>query len=125
MTSFPIKKFYQNEVIFKEGTLGTVAYILREGGVEISVEVEGSKKVLTVLKPITVFGEMALVLPDHQRTATAAAADCSEVVEIAKSDFDDYIDSSPAVIAAALKALVDRLRETTVRLKSPETMNIY
>ena len=99
--------------------LGTVAYILREGGVEISVEVEGSKKVLTV------FGEMALVLPDHQRTATAAAADCSEVVEIAKSDFDDYIDSSPAVIAAALKALVDRLRETTVRLKSPETMNIY
>jgi CRP-like cAMP-binding protein len=57
--------------------------------------------------------------------ATAAAAEYSEVVEIAKSDFDDYIDSSPAVIAAALKALVDRLRETTVRLKSPETMNIY
>jgi len=36
---FHLRKFSQNEIICKEGATGNVAYILREGSVEISVNV--------------------------------------------------------------------------------------
>ena len=125
MSNFHVRKFSQNETICEEGSTGAVAYILRKGSVEISFDVGGNKKVLTILKPVTVFGEMALILEDHKRTATATALEHSEVVEIEKKDFDKYIEKSPQVIAAALKALVERLLETTSRLKKHEKVDTY
>ncbi len=125
MSGFQVRKYSQNETICKEGATGTAAYILRKGKVEVSVDVEGNKKVLTILEPVTVFGEMALLLKDHKRTATAIALEYSEIVEIEKKYFDEYIGESPLVIATALKALVERLLDTTSRLKKHEELNIY
>ncbi len=125
MSGFQVRKYSQNETICKEGATGTAAYILRKGRVEVSVDVEGNKKVLTILEPVTVFGEMALLLKDHKRTATAIALEYSEIVEIEKKYFDEYIGESPPVIATALKALVERLLDTTSRLKKHEELNIY
>lgn len=114
MPDFYTKWFSKNEVIFKEGLTGNVAYILKKGHVEISVETHGRKVVLTTLKPVTVFGEMALMLKEHKRTATAIALEHSEMVEIGKKAFDDYVERSPQVIATVLMALVNRLQITTV-----------
>lgn len=125
MSGFHVKKFSKDEVICQERSTGNVAYILREGRVEISVNVDGTKKVLAVLEPVTVFGVMALVLKDHKRTATATVLEHAEVVEIEKKDFDEYIEKSPKVITAALKALVDRLLDTTTRLKKHEKVDAY
>jgi len=125
MSGFHVRKCSQNETICKEGATGTAAYILRKGTVEVSVLVEGNKKVLAVLNPVTVFGEMALLLKDHKRTATATALEYSELVEIEKKYFDEYIGESPPVIATALKALVDRLLDTTSRLKKHEDLDMF
>ncbi len=46
-------------------------------------------------------------------------------MEIEKKDFDEYIEKSPKVITAALKALVDRLLDTTTRLKKHEKVDAY
>ncbi|MBW1741555.1 MAG: cyclic nucleotide-binding domain-containing protein [Deltaproteobacteria bacterium] len=115
MSGFNTSKFGKNRVIFKEGSTGNVAYILKKGCVEISVKARGNKVVLTTLKPVTVFGEMALMLKEHKRTATATTLEDSELVEIHKSAFDQYIKSSPQVIATVLKAFTDRLQKTTER----------
>jgi len=68
-----VREFQTEAVIFREGEIGNTAYILTEGQVEISIQQDGQKSVLAVLNPITVFGEMALLLKDQKRTATAKA----------------------------------------------------
>ena len=115
MPSYHTNRFSQDKVIFVEGSLGDVAYILKEGSVKISVKAGNNKHVLTTLKPPAVFGEMALLLKDHKRTATATAAEDCEVVEIKRRAFDDYIAKSPSVIASLVTALASRLQETTMK----------
>lgn len=114
--SSAIKNYPMGAEIFQAGDLADAAYILIQGTVEISVE-EGKKKViLSTLKPVSVFGEMALLSADQRRTATARALELCKAAVITKNDFTQYLESSPKFITAALKALVDRLRETSAKL---------
>ena len=115
MVAFNTREYGKNQVIFKEGSTGEIAYILKKGRVEISVKSHGKKIVLETLKPVVVFGEMALMLEEHQRTATATVVEYSELVEIHKSAFDDFIKKSPQIIATVLLALAERLQKTTTR----------
>ncbi len=113
--SFPVEKYRGGEVIFSEGSKGYSAYILKSGRVEISVTVSGEKVVLTMLEEKTVFGEMALVLEAHNRTATATALGDSEVVKISKDTFDKYMEDSPRFVSVCLIAIAGRLQETTTK----------
>ncbi|NLF97335.1 MAG: cyclic nucleotide-binding domain-containing protein [Candidatus Riflebacteria bacterium] len=115
-----MRDYSSGSVIFQEGEPGNVAFILTEGSVEITVGSGDKKKVVTVFKPVSVFGEMALVLKDQKRTATAVARSDSKVAVISKQDFDEFLEKSPKLIGVALTALVHRLRTTTERLgKTP------
>ena len=110
---FQVEKYRGGEVIFSKGSKGYSAYILKKGRVEISVMAEGKKVVLTTLEERSVFGEMALVLEAHNRTATATAIGDSEVVKIPKNVFDKYMEDSPRLISVCLIAVASRLQETT------------
>lgn len=111
-----IREFAPNACIFQEGAVGNAAYILTEGSVEISVQCGEKKSVLAVLQPISVFGEMALLLKDQKRTATAQARTLSKVAEISRRDFDEFLAKSPPLITAVLNALVQRLQKTTAQV---------
>ena len=114
-SGFPVEKYRGGDVIFSEGSKGYSAYILKSGRVEISVMVSGEKVVLTMLEEKSVFGEMALVLEAHNRTATATALGDSEVVKISKDTFDKYMKDSPRFISVCLIAIAGRLQETTTK----------
>ena len=119
---FEIQKCKKNEVIFSEGSEGNAAYVLRKGRVEISVNADGKKIVLTTLKEKSVFGEIALVLEQHKRTATATAIENSELVRISKGVFDKYMKATPKLISTCLIAIASRLQDTTARVsRSPNT----
>lgn len=113
MSSYVARTFLKYSVIFSENTRGDSAYLLQEGRVELSQQVAGRKKVLAILNPISMFGEMALVLGDQRRTATAIAKDDIRVVEIKKDNFDDFIRESPQIMQTVLDVLVHRLRKST------------
>ena len=113
--------YEKDQIIFNIGETGDTAYVLTEGSVEISIEEDNNKTVITVFQPVSVFGEMALLLKDQKRTATARALVNSKVAKISKKDFDDFVDKSPKLITAVLKAIVSRLQQTTERVtQSPE-----
>lgn len=116
MNDFPVKQFHINEIIFKEGSTGSAAYILKSGCINIWTETGGNKTVLMTLKPVTIFGEMALLSKDQKRTATAEAIEYSEVVEISRKSFDHYMSQTPPVIANVMNALAERLKTTTSRV---------
>ncbi|HHL40380.1 MAG TPA: cyclic nucleotide-binding domain-containing protein [Deltaproteobacteria bacterium] len=113
---FPTKTFYSNEVIFREGSRGESAYILKQGRVEISVGSGEKRVVLTVLRPVSVFGEMAVLLKDQRRTATATALDFVEAVEVDKDSFVAAVKKSPSIVSTVLGALVERLQRTTAKV---------
>lgn len=111
--SYLMRTVLRHNVIFNEGAKGDAAYILTEGRVEISGVVEGHKKVFASLKPVSIFGEMALFLDDNTRTATAIALEDCKVIEVTKDDLDEFLHASPKVIAAIITVLVGRLKSTT------------
>lgn len=118
---FQVQPHKKGDVIFSEGSTGFAAYILKRGRVEISVKVKGKKVVLARLEERSVFGEMALILKEHQRTATATALEDSEVVKIPKDVFDQYMRDSPTVISSCLLAISRRLQESTDKAsRSPD-----
>jgi len=121
--AFLEKNFLRYSVIFTEGSKGDSAYLLKEGRVEISKVVDNKKKVFALLKPISLFGEMAILLEDERRTATAVALEDSKVVEIKKDDFQRLVAQSPPVISTVVKVLVHRLKTATQ--KSLRVPNLY
>ncbi|NJB68234.1 CRP-like cAMP-binding protein [Desulfobaculum xiamenense] len=121
--SFLVKNFLRYSVIFSEGTRGDTAYLLKEGMVEISKEMDGKKKVFAHLRPPSMFGEMAILLDDEKRTATAVALEDSKVVEIKKYDFQEYLKQSPVIISTLVNVLVHRLKTATV--KSLRVPNLF
>jgi len=123
MSCFITREFYQEEIIFNEGSTGNVAYILTCGSVEIATRIGNKNVVLAILEPIAVFGEMALLMSERKRTATAKALKFSEVVEVSKETFDNYLKESPKFINAVLNTLVNRLKRTTE--KASKTPNLF
>ncbi|GFM36691.1 Crp/Fnr family transcriptional regulator [Desulfovibrio psychrotolerans] len=113
MTSYVARTFLKYSVIFAENSKGDSAYLLQEGRVELSKEVNGRKKVLAILSPINMFGEMSLVLDDKRRTATAIALDDVRAVEVKQEHFDGFIRESPQIMQTLIDVLVHRLRSST------------
>ncbi|MDK2954705.1 MAG: family transcriptional regulator, cyclic receptor protein [Desulfovibrionales bacterium] len=123
-SGYLVKSFLKHHVIFTEGSKGEEAYVLLEGRVEISGSINGRKKVFAVLKPVSIFGEMALFLGDQARTATAVAMDDCKVVIINSYDLEKYIEQSPQIVATILNVLVSRLKVATKRALQVPNLHI-
>lgn len=116
MQNFSLREFEEASLIFKEGSLGDTAYILKEGRVRISTRASGAKVVLAELSPVTIFGEMALLTREQKRSATAEAMSHVKVIEIDKTKFDHLMSQSPSIIVTILHAITQRLVDTTSRV---------
>lgn len=120
--NFLMRNVLKHNVVFNEGAKGDAAYILTEGKIEISGIIEEHKKVFAILKPISIFGEMALFLDEGARTATAIALEDSKVIVVTKDDLEEFMRQSPKVISSIITVLVSRLKSTTKRaMKVPST----
>ncbi|MBI5184524.1 MAG: cyclic nucleotide-binding domain-containing protein [Nitrospinae bacterium] len=115
------KDYAKNTMIFKEGTIGSNAFLIMSGKVEISKIVQGRKIVLAVIGPGEIFGEMAIICEKEggaERTATAVALDFTQVVPITKEQIKSGLAKTPTMISSIFHSLMDRLKKTTERLSS-------
>lgn len=97
----------KNGVIMREGEGGIFMYVVIDGSVRITVK----DKVVEVVRPGGVFGEMALV-DQSRRAASASAAADSNLLSINRNDFLKLIKTNPVFGNSLLKALANRLRNT-------------
>jgi CRP-like cAMP-binding protein len=124
MADFPYMKYSKGDVIFEKGEPATVAYILTQGSVEISITQKEHKIVLAVLKPGAIFGEMALILSEQKRTAAAVALEDCEVIVIDKNAFYENLMDASVVIRTLISDLIDRLYKTTTMLLEADDLSM-
>jgi CRP-like cAMP-binding protein len=106
--------FKDGQIIFEEGSNGDWIYVVEEGEVEISKNVDGQKIVVEILKENDVFGEIAYI-DKTARSATATAKGTTVVGTIDRDFFDAEFNKISADLQKILKTVAFRLRKTTQR----------
>lgn len=116
-----VRQVQADEVIFKEGDIGTGLFIVLKGSVRISKRSATGEEALAVMEPPAFFGEMALI-DFSARAADAVANEPSELFFIPLQDLRALIDAQHKIALKILYALCEvlaqRLRETNERYMS-------
>lgn len=112
---YEVRKFNKGRVIFREGSKGAEAYVVRSGTIDIHRTVDGQDILLAILGKGNIFGEMAL-LNDQIRTASAIASDNVELVVITKDQYAALLNNSPKIISSIVSSLIQRLDDTSSKL---------
>ncbi len=98
-------------IIFEEGSIGKEIYIIREGKVEISTRIRGTKIPVAVLEKGDFLGEMA-VFTDIRRSRTATAIGKVELTSFTMEE----ILLNRQLTMDLLQTMASRLRITTSTL---------
>jgi EAL domain-containing protein (putative c-di-GMP-specific phosphodiesterase class I) len=104
------------DYIFREGEPGDFAYIVEEGKVEISTEIDGQQFILTVLEPGTMFGELALV-DGRARSAAAIARTNTLLTLVAKRQVEERIQAADPILRMLLLVVLRYLRIEASRFR--------
>ncbi|MFQ5930090.1 MAG: cyclic nucleotide-binding domain-containing protein [Acidobacteriota bacterium] len=108
--------FSKDQVIFREGDVGTTLYFIISGDVEVSCMKEGGGTTeIARLTENDTFGEMA-ILTHHARAATVIAREETHVFKILKSDFDAVLASSPRLQQGVKKLLDERVEDLMAKV---------
>ncbi len=109
--------YIADEVICREGELGSDLYILFEGEVEI-VKNFGSPRPVRLHRQVAVtcFGEMA-ILADEPRSATVVATSDCRLLSLSGARLKELIMQTPEISFDFFRVLTDRLRLADTRME--------
>lgn len=117
--SFHFKELKNGEVLINQGDEGESLFILVEGLLEVSLQIEGKKKHLTFLRPGTFLGEMAL-LTGEKRSADVTSSTESLVGELTKDAIMPLAEKNPEILAT-MTEIVAKRRMKNIELESADS----
>ena len=97
------------ETVFREGELGSTAFFVQSGDVEISRVNDGKDEVLAIIGTGGIFGEMALI-DEKPRMATAKVKGGATIMIITKMMYESKLKNSDPFIRGLLRILVQTVR---------------
>ncbi len=106
------------QTVFQKGDVGDSMFVVVSGALQIFLPPDDKNPVLITLKEAGAgdhFGELSL-FDAKPRSATVVATKASEVLELRRVDFADYISRSPTAAVTIMAELAERLRETNALL---------
>ncbi len=110
-----IQRYSNGDIIVSEGVVSNNAYIVFEGKVNITKKVDKKSILINTLSKGEVFGEMGLI-SQSVRSASVVAVGNVSIGVIEREQFEAVVSKLPDDVRAIVKALVDRLRDTSGRL---------
>ena len=110
-----IQRYSKGDIIVSEGVASNNAYIVFEGKVNITKKVDKKSILINTLSKGEVFGEMGLI-SQSVRSASVVAVGNVSIGVIEREQFEAVVSKLPDDVRAIVKALVDRLRDTSGRL---------
>ena len=108
-----VRYLHPGEILFREGSRGEHFYILTDGELEILLGAETKEELrLNTLGPGEYLGEMSLIVPGGERTATARASKESVLLAISRDEFTTLIEHYPVLSKSMMRVLSKRLDST-------------
>jgi CRP/FNR family cyclic AMP-dependent transcriptional regulator len=111
------RSFQRGEVVFHRDDPADSLHLIARGRFAARVSTpQGDSVLLEVLGPGQAFGELALLLPGAQRTATVSALEDGETHSVFRDDFAVLQRSHPGVKDVLLRLLAEQLRRVSDRI---------
>lgn len=111
------RTFDRHEVVFHENDPGDTIHLIERGLVEIlSTTPLGDVATLAILGRGDFFGELALLLPEGRRTATARALGRVETRMVTRQVFEDMCRQHPAVTTFLINALAIKVQRLSAQV---------
>ena len=105
----------RGQTLFRRGDPGDTMYVVLSGRIQLVFPTEVSPK---VLRSGDFLGELALVSPDHVRTASAVGLDDAELQVFDQKAFDRLLETKPRLLVSLLKWISSYLLSSEQRLTS-------
>ncbi len=108
-----VKTLQPGEILFREGDLGEHFYILTDGELEILLGAGTHEElVLNIIGPGEYLGEMSLIIPGGERTATARARQQATLLAMSRDEFNALLQQYPMLVQSMVRVLSERLDST-------------
>jgi phosphoserine phosphatase RsbU/P len=108
-----VKTLQPGEILFREGEIGEYFYILTDGELEILLGAGTHEElVLNTLGPGEYLGEMSLIIPGGERTATARARQQATLLAMSRDEFNALLEQYPMLFQSMVRVLSERLDST-------------
>lgn len=109
--------FRAGETVFTEGERQDIAFIIEEGEIEIWTEIGGQRRVLNILGPGALFGELALV--DRQpRSASATALTQTVLTVVTQQQVDERLADADPILRMVLFVVMRHFRSEVERARN-------
>ena len=126
-----VRNYSAKTVLCRENQVETTFYMLLEGEVEVTKNINQSEeRLLKTLVPGDFFGEMGLI-HNAPRAATVTAKTDLVTLELEKESFENVLNNSASVAMAMVREISNRLRENDemtiedLRLRARELAQAY
>jgi CRP-like cAMP-binding protein len=111
------RSFDRGEVVFHEGDPADSLHLVVSGRFAARIRTPlGDTTLLAIYGSGDAFGELALVSPPSNRSATVVALEAAETRSIFREDFERLRKRHPAVDRVMVSLLAERIREMNDRL---------
>jgi CRP-like cAMP-binding protein len=119
------RRYPKDTVVFFENEEGDFFFTIVQGRIKVTIlGDDGREIILSVLGPGDFFGEMAL-LDNEPRSATAIAAEDTELLSLHRTDFQSTIGANLAISHALIKILTTRLRRANHQISTLALLDVY
>ena len=111
--SLKVVELKPRDILFREGDVGEHLYVVADGQLEI-LRAAGTadELLLNVIGQGEYLGDMALLMPGGQRTATARARIPSTLLVMSRAEFDDLLKRFPLLAYSMVRVSSERLDAT-------------
>jgi len=110
------RRFTTGEVVFHQHDIGEGLYLVARGAVRLFLRSDdGQELTIARFEPGEFFGELSAV-DEEPRSATAVAAEPSDLLILHRSDFLSYLRARPEAAVFCLRVLARRLRQADAQL---------
>jgi len=117
-----LETFDKDDLVFNEGDTGDKFYIVDEGMVSISLDIEGigSEELIYLERP-AVFGEMALI-DAAPRSASAICRKPTKLLSLNKSSFEKLLEENTdlgnKMMISLIRIFCSRIRKSNDKLRN-------
>src|SRR4051794_19822358 len=119
------RRYPKDTVVFFENEEGDSFFVIVEGRIKVTIlGDDGREVILSILGPGDFFGEMAL-LDNEPRSATAIAVEETELISLARADFQGAMTENPSILTALIRILTGRLRRANHQISTLALLDVY